>query len=207
MSISFFDDLGGLFMHFGQLSLLRLLRLNIIWAFHFLLRGPFLHHQKPMKLNIIQKWAFHFLMTFLMVLGAFFFWCFGAFFTFWLTFVAQIAQPNHQKLNVIQKWEYMFWWLWGPFFAFWLTFVAKITQPINQKLKVIQKWAFDFWWLRGPFSHFGWPLSLRLLGWSSEVECNPKMRIYVLMAKGAFFFAFWLTFITQITQPINRSWT
>ena len=80
MSISFFDDLDGLFLHFGQLSLCRSLsqssevKSNPKMSISFFddLGGLFcipvdfhssdrsVDHQ---KLNIIQKQAFHFLMT------------------------------------------------------------------------------------------------------------------------------------------------
>ena len=124
----------------------------------------------------------------------------GGLFAFWLTFVTQIAQPNHQKLNVIQKWEFIFWWLMGPLFAFQLSFHHSDCSANHQKLNIIQKWAFHFWWLRGPFfAFFGWLLLLRLLSQSSEVESNPKMSIWFLMTYGAFF-TFWLTFVAQIAQ-------
>ena len=48
-----------------------------------------------------------------------------------------------------------------------------------------------------------------MLGWSSEVECNPKTNILFFNDLGGLFhfFAFQSTFFAQITQPIIRSWT
>ena len=80
MSISLFDDLGGILPHFGQLSLLRLLSQSSevehnpkmsISSYDDL--GGFLHISVKFrrsdrsadyqKLNVIQNRAFHFLMT------------------------------------------------------------------------------------------------------------------------------------------------
>ena len=75
------------------------------------------------KLNIIQKWAFHY-----------FGWRWGL--------SPSTGPANHQKLNVIQKWAFhYFGWRWG---------LSPSTSPANhQKLNVIQKWAFHFFGWRG----------------------------------------------------------
>ena len=54
------------------------------------------------------------------------------------------------------------------------------------------------------FLYFVQLLLLRLLGQSSEVECNPKMSISFLMIWVPFF-VFWVTFVTQIAQSIIKS--
>ena len=80
LSISFFDEFGGLFLHFGQLSSLRSFgrssedECNPKMSIPFFddLRGFFHisvnfccsdHSANHQKLNVIQKWAFQFLMT------------------------------------------------------------------------------------------------------------------------------------------------
>ena len=75
------------------------------------------------KLNIIQKWAFHY-----------FGWRWGL--------SPSTGPANHQKLNVIQKWAFhYFGWRWG---------LSPSTSLSNhQKLNVIQKQAFHFYGWRG----------------------------------------------------------
>ena len=57
------------------------------------------------------------------------------------------------------------------------------------------------------FLCFGQHFLLRLLGGSSEVECNPKMNILFFDDLGGLFhvFVFWSTFFAQIAQPIVKS--
>ena len=80
MSISLFDDLGGILPHFGQLSLLGLLsqssevernpKMSISFyddlgaLFHISVEFRRSDHSADhQKLNVIQNQAFHFLMT------------------------------------------------------------------------------------------------------------------------------------------------
>ena len=103
------------------------------------------------------------------------------------------GQSSEVKCN--PKMSILFFWLemggrWGS---------SSPTSPGNhQKLNVIQKWAFYF--LAGE----GWQMGFESIdqpGWSSEVECNPKMSILFFGWRGAVA-GFW---VHWPAQPIIRS--
>ena len=140
------------------------------------------------------------------------------------------SPANHQKLNIIQKMSISFFWLerggrWGS--------SPSTNPADHKNLNVIQKWAFQFYgwrevvdgvwvhrpaqpiirsWTSSKNEHFiflageGWRMEFESIdkpGWSSEVECNPKMSISFLgwrgMADGVQ--------VHRLPQPIIRIWT
>ena len=113
--------------------------------------SPADHH----KLNIMQKWAFHFMPG-----------------ERWQMGFESIDQPSQwSELECNTKMSISFFCLerdgrWGS---------SPLTSPANhQKLNIIQKWAFHFlagegWWMG--FESIDQP------GWSPEIESNPKMSI------------------------------
>ena len=145
MSISLFDDLGGILPHFGQLSLLGLLsqyskvehnpKMSIL--FFFLERGggwgssPLTTLADHQKLNIIQNRAFYF-----------FFAGEG-----WQMGFESIDQPGRSsEVEHNPKMSIPFFWLERG--GRWVSSLS--TSPTNhQKLNIIQKWAFYFFDWRG----------------------------------------------------------
>ena len=164
------------------------------------------------KLNVIQKWAFYFLAGEGRWLGfesidqpsqssevkhnpkmrILFFWTGEG----WWTGFESIDLPGQSsEVKCNPKMSILFFWLemggrWGS---------SSPTSPgDHQKLNVIQKWAFYF--LAGE----GWQMGFKSIdqpGWSSEVECNPKMRILFFGWRGAVD-GFW---VHWPAQPIIRS--
>ena len=127
MSISFFNDLGGLLSHFGWLSLLRLLS-----------RSPEVEHNpKP---------------------------------SIWLFWLERCGRWGSSPLTTLAD---------------------------HQTLNVIQKQAFYFSGWRGVGMGFK---SINQPGWSSEVECNPKMSILMLLAGEG-----WQMGFKSINQPGQSS--
>ena len=144
MSISFFDDLGGLLSHFGWLSLLGLLgwspevecnpKMSI--SFYWLERGglwgssPSTSPADHQKLNVIKKWAFHFLAG----KG----WQMG--------FESNNVPGWSSEVEHNPKMSISFFWLerggrWG---------LSPSTSPADhQYMNVIQKWAFHIFGWRG----------------------------------------------------------
>ena len=140
------------------------------------------------KLNVIQKWGFHFFGWRRVVDGVQVYWPARPIIWsehnqnmsisfFWLETSggwgsSPLTSPaDHQKLNVIQKVAFHFFWLkragrWG---------LIPLTSPADhQKLNVIQKWAFHFIGWRGVVDGVWvhWPAWLII-----QSECNPKMSI------------------------------
>ena len=98
--------------------------------------------------------------------------------------------------------------LGGLFCHILINFYCSDCLTDHQKLNIIQKQAFYFLVTQGAYFHIsGWLLLLGSLSQSSEVECNPKTRHFIFWWLRGPFFAFWLTFVAWITQPIIRSWT
>ena len=96
MSISFFDDLGGLLSHFGWLSLLGrssefVHNPKMSISFFDDLGGLFLHFGHLMLLGSLG-WSSEVERNIKMSFS-FFLWLRGAFFTFQLTFITQMTQP------------------------------------------------------------------------------------------------------------------
>ena len=140
------------------------------------------------KLNVIQKWGFHFFGWRRVVDGVQVHWPAWPIIWsehnqnmsisfFWLETSggwgsSPLTSPaDHQKLNVIQKVAFHFFWLkragrWG---------LIPLTSPADhQKLNVIKKWAFHFIGWRGVVDGVWvhWPAWLII-----QSECNPKMSI------------------------------
>ena len=137
-----------------------------------------------------------------------FWWLRGPFFAFWLTFCHSDYSANHQKLNIIPKMSISFFDdLGGLFFAFWLTFIAKIAWLIIRSWKESKNEHLNFWWLRGPF------FCILVDFCHSDYSANHQKLNVIQKWEFIFWwlmgplFAFQLSFITQIAQPIIRSWT
>ena len=140
------------------------------------------------KLNIIQKWAFHFFGWRRVADGVRVHWSARPIIWsehnqnmsisfFWLETgggwgSSPLTSPaDHQKFNVIQKVAFHFFWLkragrWGS--------IPLTSLADHQKLNIIQKWAFHFIGWRGVVDgvwvHWpAWPII--------QSECNPKMSI------------------------------
>ena len=148
----------------------------------------------------------------------------------WQMEFESIDQPGRSsEVERNPKMSISFFWLerggeWG---------LSPSTSPADhQKLNVIQKWAFYF--LAGE----GWQMGFKSIdqpGWSSEVECNPKMSILFFwlergggwgsslstslanhqklntILKQEFYFFGWRTvadgvWVPQPARPIIRSW-
>ena len=164
MNILIFNDIGSLFLVFCIL-------VNVYCS------DCSTDHQ---KLNVVQKWAFYFLVTwgpfFLFILhfgrclplrllsrssevehnlkpSISFFDDLGGLFCISVDFCCLDQLADHQKLNVIQRWAFYFWWHGGPFFflfVFQSTFITQITWPIIRSWTQSKNKHFIFWWLRGP---------------------------------------------------------
>ena len=122
MSISFFDDVGGLFSHFSQLSSLRLLgqssevecnpKLSISFFddlgafFHILVNFcPSDHSTNHQKLNFIQKPTLNFLKIYFQSLwGGGNISNFFEFFNFFKLFHTEVAQNDPQWQILPKKW-------------------------------------------------------------------------------------------------------
>ena len=221
MSISFFEDLGGLLSHFSWLLLLsrssevECNKKNEHFIF-WLLRGLFSHFSQLLSLRSLG-WSSevecnpkpsilffddigHLLSLFLH---------FGQ-----LSMLRMLGRSSEVECN--PKMGILFFDDIGGLFSFFFCILVDVCHwdhlANQQKLNVIQKQTFYFSMTLGPFFiflHFGWCSSLRSPSQSSEVEHNPKMNILFFDDIGGLFhcFAFWSTFVTQIAQPISRSWT
>ena len=107
------------------------------------------------KLNVIQKWAFHFIGRRGVIDGVWVHW------PVWPT-----SEVEHNP-----KSSTSFYWLenagrWG---------LSPLTSPADhQKLNIIKKWAFHFFGCRGVVDE----VQVHWLVWpTSDVECNTKMSI------------------------------
>ena len=161
----FFDWRGvadGVWVQWLARMIIRSWMLIQKWVFYFWLeRGdewvssPLTSLADHQKLNVIQKWAFNFLTAE----------------GWWIGFesIDQPSQSSEVKRN--PKMSILFFWLerGGRRVS------SPSTSPADhQKLNIIQKWAFYF------FAGEGWQMGFESIdqpGWSSEVECNPKMSI------------------------------
>ena len=187
MSISFFGQVAdGVRVHWPGSSEVEH-DWKMIISFFWLERGgkwglsPSTSPADHQKLNVIQKWAFHFFA--------------GDGWWIWFGSINQPGRSSEVECNT--KTSFSFFWLerggrWGS---------SPSTSPADhQKMNVIQKWAFHFLAWRGVADGFE---SIDQLGRSSEVEHNPKMSISFFGGRGVVDG----DQVHQPASPIIRSWT
>ena len=151
MNILIFNDIGSLFLVFCIL-------VNVYCS------DCSTDHQ---KLNVVQKWAFYFLMT----------W--GSFFLFILHFgrclplrlLSRSSEVEHNLKPSISFFDDL-----GGLFLHFSWFLLLGSLGWSSEVECNPKPSISFFDdLGGLFLHFSWFLLLGSLGRSSEVECNIKM--------------------------------
>ena len=173
--------------------------------------SPSTSHADHQKLNVIQKWAFYFVGWRGVANGV---WVHRpdqeveshpkmSILFFWLERGGRwgsspsTSLADHQKLNLIQKWAFHFFGWRGVADGVW---VPRPAWLIIRSWKSSKNEHFIFlageWWQMG-FESINQP------GWSSEVECNPKMSIS---------FIGWRAVVDGVrvcwpARPNTRSWT
>ena len=121
MSISVFDNLAAIFSHFRWFVLLRSLC-------------------QSSEVECNPKTSISFFDDFLAIS-----------FCILVDFCCLDCSPDHQKLNIIQKWAFIFWWFGGHFSHFrWLLLLRSLSR--SSEIECNPKTSILFFWWFG--SHF-----------------------------------------------------